>query len=202
MITGANVIKAVGVPRYEKESTARSRLRWLVEAGVVPKGTGGYAGAGRAEFTRRDALMVLLSFGSADIRQAGEYVMAISEHVNKSRVTLLNWLERALSEFGELDEEKGITSSPDVIEIQLPSDPEGWVVITERFGGLRSEQRKEFNVKMSVVWFSPRTRKRSRRSREELDAKMSRPLIIEPEALWQIEKLFREDEARAEDTAA
>ena len=123
MITGANVIKAVGVPRYEKASTARSRLRWLVEGGVVPKGTGGYAGAGRAEFTRRDALMVLLSFGAADIRGVPEYVMAVSEHVklNKPRVTLLNWLERALSEFGEPGEDM---SSPDVWEIKLPPDPE------------------------------------------------------------------------------
>ena len=62
---------------------------WIRTQRVVPKGTGGYAGAGRAEFTRRDALMVLLSFGSADIRGVPEYVMAVSEHVklNKPRVT-------------------------------------------------------------------------------------------------------------------
>ena len=195
MITSADVLKVVGVPRYEKASTARSRLRWLIEAEVVPKGTGGYSGAGRAEFTRRDALMVLLSFGSADIRGVPEYVMAVSEHVNDSRVTLLNWLERALSEFGEPGENM---SSPDVFEIKLPPAPEGTVVIIERAGALKSHERKDYNVKESVVWFCPRTRKGARVQREGLDANMSRPLIIEPDALWEIEKLFREDEAGAE----
>ena len=198
MITSADVLKVVGVPRYEKASSARSRLRWLIEAELVPKGTGGYSGAGRAVFRRRDALMVLLSFGSADIRQVPEYVMAVSEHINKSRVTLLNWLEHALSELGELGENM---SGPDVWEIKLPPDPEGTVVIIERVGGLKSHERKEYNVKESVVWFLPRTKKGARVKREGLDANMSRPLIIQPDALWEIEKLFREDEARVEDAS-
>lgn len=55
-------------------SDLRTRERWLIQAGVVPKGRAGRGGAGLAPVTLRQALLYMLSLGAPKAVDGPKYV--------------------------------------------------------------------------------------------------------------------------------
>ena len=73
-------------------SDLRTRERWLIQAGVVPKGKPG-RGGGAAPITLRHALLYILSLGAATALGAPKYVRRTARSRGNDGQTLIETLE-------------------------------------------------------------------------------------------------------------
>lgn len=61
MATVARAVRLISQATKWSETDLRHRARWLIEAGRLPKGKGGFGGAGAAEVTITDLVTLILS---------------------------------------------------------------------------------------------------------------------------------------------
>lgn len=74
MATVAQAVKAIAKATKWSETDLRHRARWLIEDGLLPKGKGGYGGAGAAEVTTKDLVTLLLSLAVPVAKAAPDHI--------------------------------------------------------------------------------------------------------------------------------
>ena len=81
-------------------SDLRTRERWLIQAGVVPKGRAGRGGVGLAPVTLRHALLFVLGLGAPTAVDGPKYVRRMAASRGDYGLTLIE----ALESYGKLSE--------------------------------------------------------------------------------------------------
>ena len=74
MATVAQAVKAIAKATKWPETDLKHRARWLIEAGLLPKGRGGYGGAGAAEVTIKDLVTLILSMAVPVAKAAPDHI--------------------------------------------------------------------------------------------------------------------------------
>ena len=137
MATVAQSVKAIAKATKWSETDLKHRARWLIEDGWLPKGKGGYGGAGAAEVTIKDLVTLILSMAVPAAKAAPDHIETFRNLRGEDEKGKIRRLEYALTNRIEFcgDKARVVAAETTVLSLRLFFDekyPEAEIIWTHK----------------------------------------------------------------------
>lgn len=121
MATVARAVRLISQATKWSETDLRHRARWLVEDGELPKGKGGYGGAGAAEVTIKDLVTLILSMAVPVAKAAPDHIETFRNLRGEDEIGKIRRLEYALTNQIEFwgDKARVVDAETTVLSLRL-----------------------------------------------------------------------------------
>lgn len=126
MATVARAVRLISEATKWSETDLKHRARWLIEAGLLPKGRGGYGGAGAAEVTIKDLVTLVLGMAVPAAKAAPDHIETFRNLRGEDEIGKLRRLEYALTKLIEFcgDKARVVAAETTVLSLRLFFDEE------------------------------------------------------------------------------
>ena len=121
MATVARAVGRISEATKWSETDLRHRARWLIEAGLLPKGKGGYGGAGAAEVTIKDLVTLILGMAVPVAKAAPDHIETFRNLRGEDEKGKIRRLEYALTNRSEFcgDKARVVVAETTVLSLRL-----------------------------------------------------------------------------------